>query len=335
MLMLAFGFKRVPEDPPHVGILTFWNRRIRVLVGEGTHLLADYFPIFLGVNVVKVERVNLNFLYTDVRCRGEVVNGKPTAGPAVTVEVAVTYEPDYEGKHGGRDVGADRIIKFLNSGGADGVKHILQDLTGEEVREIASEYTWEQFVFLKAPLAASLLMMVSEAKLRKLPRESDGSISDAIFNITPDEYVTLPVIEQPLRYVLAAENETERTTRQREMEVLIRIIRENGIGDVIDLGLQLIRLNVVRIEPEGAGLNEDAELAAREHKQREAENLDFETEIQLAEKYIAAARRSGGDMTIDAALERVRINRGRATENIVRSSGNLLADAAALFTSKS
>lgn len=327
-LMIAFGFVRVPEDPPHKGILTFWNRRIRVLIPEGTHLLAPYFPFMVGVNPVKVERMNRNFTYEDVRCRANTGSDTAAAGAAVTVEVAITIEPDADGLHGGEDVDADRIIKYLNSGGEEGVKKILCDIIGEETRVFASDYTWEEFVFLKAPLAASLLMMVSDAKLRTLPR-TDGKIAEEDFAIAPDKYRLLPTIDEPLRYIHAAPKD-DLHNRQREMEVFLRIVRENGVGDVVDLGIQITRLNVVRIEPSSA-LGADAELSAREDAQRRAERKDFDTELELARAYIADATSRGETLSLERALELVRINRGRAKETIVRS-GNPLVDAAAIFT---
>lgn len=104
----------------------------------------------------------------------------------------------------------------------------------------------------------------------------------------------------------------------------------NGVADVRDLGISIRRLNVVEVEPEGK-LKENALLAAEAILQRSAEQTDTDTIVLLAQKIVAAGRDSGDSISLREALEIVRIQRGLADETIVRSSGNGLLDAAALF----
>ena len=326
--MIAFGIKLIPANPPNVGILTVGGTRIPVIIRESIVLLAPYWPLLIDVILVPVVRQDEDFEYTGVRCKGQEVG---QAGGAVLIKVSVTYQPDY----GVPDSGT-LITQYLNAGGKEGVNHILADVIGKTSRNIAGLYTWEELIFLQAALEAALLMRVADTKFRLLPRGPDGKILDEAFDYSSEEYGALTqMMRDPLEYINSARlpdgkpDEDERTIRQQELAVFLKCAQINGGGDVLDLGIRITRLNVVKILPEGE-LATDAETTAREKKQREGENMDFVTEIQLADLYLDKAKARGEEMTLSQALQMVRINRGRDREVVVNSANPLTGAAAVL-----
>ncbi len=105
-----------------------------------------------------------------------------------------------------------------------------------------------------------------------------------------------------------------------------------GITDIHDLGILIRRIEVIEVDPEGE-LEKDAEAEAREVQQRRGESADFDTEIMLAKKYVdESIINDKPTISLKEGLEMVRLRRNKnSTETIVRTSGNPVLDAAALF----
>lgn len=328
--MVSKGLMDIRADPPHIAILTIWGRRLRVLLLSGTYLLGDYWPFKVSAIPVLAELRNIDMVFENVRCRNATEPGQssdsPTAGGAVTVHVSATIGPDFMAydERKKRHCGAERTINWLNHGGFEGVKGILEDSINEGVRHLASQFDWEAFQFMKSALTAALLAKVSEIDFRKIPREADGSFEPEPTDITPDDYHTFKdVVHNPLKYLLdpsIKKNKAEQDRRLEEIETFLRIARQNGVSDIIDLGSHISRLNVTDIVPAGA-LGEDAELAAREKKQREGEIADVDTGIMLAQRFLDFNRKNKGKMSVEEALQLARIDRKRATETVVRTPG--------------
>lgn len=333
--IIVVGLMDIPADPPHVGLLTVWGERVPVLLSEGLALLPNFWPFNVGAIVVSVEKKNFDFEFTDVRCRNATdADGKPvtdpsapTAGGAVTVKVSVTLSPDYTAiDRDGNPCGAKRVMGYLNHGRMDGVRSILDDTLSEATRHLAGLYDWETFMFMKAPLAVALLAKISDIDFKRLPRkESNGDFSENVNDITPERYAKFEEIElAPLEYLFGddlkalepAERKKEQQRRLVEIEIFLKLARQSGVSDIIDLGVHIARLNVSHIVPEG-DLAKDAEGAAREKKQREAETFDIDTGILLAQKYLDFAK--DGSVTAAEALQLTRIDRKRATEQVIRT----------------
>lgn len=119
------GLKRIPADPPHRGVLTFFGQRQNIILEEGWRFL-PLFPWVYGVILVNVVRKNLDLAPESVRT--------PDLAE-LSVPVSVTYTPS-------------NLVAYLNSGGESGVNNILDDVVGEVIREwaITEQYgpqTWE------------------------------------------------------------------------------------------------------------------------------------------------------------------------------------------------
>jgi hypothetical protein len=346
---------KVSSDPPEVGLLTFWGKRLEVILGESEYLLPTFWPFKIGVSTATAKTIIFDFSFNDVPCKSDTSeNGKGGVGALVKVRVVGSIEADHmldekdsRGDKADPCEGARRVIKFLNKGGNDGlhngdvtdwkqngVLRVLEGVIGQGVREQAKGYTWEEYVALKAPLAATLIASISTARPRKLPENSEGVVTKPDHQtFTPAMYMRLPVINEPLVYVCSAngsDEEGKKKYRNRitEMEFFLEMIREGGFADVPDLGIQFTRFTVPEIESTDA-VKEATDKAAAEKKQREQQMADHKTQIDLAQLYVKAEVEHPG--TKDALLNvRLRENPG-TTETIIRGSGSSLTDAAAIF----
>ncbi len=302
------SYEEVPSRPPSVALPVFLNKRYYLSlysIGEGPTFVLT--PIE-NLRVSNYLPVVIPFRYDGVRCLLES-DGKKIPGGLVTVEGSITLIPDVKV--------SERHMTFLNKGGhlrfktpqsttfdtapvGDGETSpiILQVLAmlGQDIREYGATMTWDELTFSKAALSVRLITMLT--------------------GLEPDD-----------------END----------EAIKRFLTEGlsgGIADIVHLGVKIARLNIEEIEPAGK-LAEDAEKAADEKLQRTAEEIDTDTSIRLAKKMILATGITEEEFVakpfeerqnlLREAMETVRINQGRATENIVRSSGNPFADAAAMM----
>lgn len=345
--ILAYPLTVVPSDPPEVGILTFWTTRHPVLLPEGEYKLLKMFPFKLGVSTATAETIPFDFRFQNVPCKSDTGADDKGVGAFVEVRVVGNIEADHmnddndtRGDKANSSEGARRIINFQNAGGPQGVLKTLEGIIGQSVREHAKAYTWEEYVGLKAPLAATLVAGISTARPRKLERfmNADGLIikpdhhnPDAENYLSVEDYLKLPIIDEPLIYVCACGNDDdgkkERRNRIIEMEFFLEMVREGGFSDVPDLGIQFTRFTVPEIEPTGE-VKEAAGKAAAEKKQREQEIADADAEIAVAKQYMAA----DASLTLDQALSYVRRRRNPgAREIFIHGSSSPLTDAAAIF----
>jgi hypothetical protein len=331
------GFTVIPAKPIHRGILTYWGERQEILLDEGEHLLPKFWPLNMGVILEEVEAIEFRFVYEGVPCKGVPDQSdptKPTIGATVTVEVVGAIQPDYDAEemdeesHEMKSVGAKRLINYQNRGGKDTILTLLKGIIGQELREYSPDYFWEEFVRLKAPMAATLVSDLSVDRPRRL-REMGAEIPDGVMKTDAKGYRGNQEIDvDPMEYIREAEGDVKESKRRhREMEAYLYQLRENGFGAIPDLGVQFLRFSIPAIEPEGA-VKEANDKAAAEKKQREQEEQDADAEIAVAKKYLAADE--SGTMTLDRALQRRAINRGLAKEIILSGERAPLSDAAAL-----
>lgn len=330
------GFTVIPAQPISRGVLTFWGERQEYILDEGEHLLPKFWPLNIDVIIENVEAVDFRFVYTGVPCRGEdAPDGSRTIGATVTVEVVGAWEPDYDATIKDEDghevhVGASRLMNYQNRGGTDKIRRLLEGIIGQELREYSVSYKWEEFIRLKAPMAATLVSDLTTARPRKL-HERGEELPSNVMDIPAKEYADqskYPIITDPMEYMNDASGDDKETRRRlREMEAFLAQLREGGVGDVPDLGLQFLRFSIPAIEPEGA-VKAAADLAAAEKKERERDEQDVDTEIALIGKFVQA---SNGSMDFNEAAQRLSVNRGRTRE--IKVSGahrSTLTDAAAI-----
>lgn len=191
----------------------------------------------------------------------------------------------------------ERFRMFLNKGRRKKINSMLESKLGELVRHQGKEMTWEEFIFAKSSLSVEFITSLT--------------------GLQPPDINDDAAVKEFLETALVS-----------------------GVEDVKDLGIKFHRINVTEVEPSGK-LKQRMDEAASELLQRKAEQTDIGTSLKLAMELLAGMGISEGDLKamplkererlVDKTLELVRIERGRATENIVRSSGNPFADAAAMM----
>lgn len=330
MIIAGFGKQIKAANPTEVGVLTIFGRRRNILLKEGFPLLAPYWPLLIDVETVSIESYTSKADWIDVSTKGEkTTHSKSSVGALARVSVELLLEPDYKAKDGKADVGAERINNYINRGGAKNAITVILNKIEEAVRSVALEYDWEDFIALKKPLSAYLITLVANTKLRRL-RDAGADIPTTVElaakGITLESYeegAPTEYEDDVLDYLRRSEDAAEYKRRLKEIEYFLKAAATNGTGDVPDLGIKIIILNVTSIESTGLAKTA-ADKASAEKKEREAETADFTTERMLIRAYIEDSKTPDGKPTVtyEQAAAWVRVNRKRAVESIVNVTGN-------------
>ncbi len=127
-------------SPPHIGITTIWGQRKKDIKKEGFLLLFPWWPLFYDVVKVNVEKKNVDFQPKDVRTKEKA---------ELEISISATYTPDEEAP--------ENTLEYLNSGGKDGIKNILEDVLAEICREFAIDKSWEDCLANKNELAIQIV----------------------------------------------------------------------------------------------------------------------------------------------------------------------------------
>jgi hypothetical protein len=337
-MMTALGEREIPANPRHFALPTIWGERQEITLKEQDAMTADFWPLKIGIVLVPAQAVNEDFCFKDVPCRASVDGeGTETAerkvGAKVNVEVSVTYFPN-PGEDDEEDNGK-YLVKYMDHGFAEGVTRILRDALGQAIRDTARDFYWEEFTLLKQELTVLLLQQISVIDFRTIPDkyfDADGNLKPEANKLTPDEYkhIGSPRSDLP-EYLFARydpvdpEQIAKEKRRRQEIEVFLKIARENDVADGVDLGIKLARLNVTKILSVGK-VGEAADEAASEDKQRERERKDMDTVRELADRLVSAAQAKGDKLPYNEALAIVRSERGKLTEHRFDLSGVPIAD---------
>jgi len=332
ILSLAVGLAvyseyTIPANPPSVGVPVLWGTRQNKIVKERLAFVASPFETFVEIDW---SLKNKDIPFTGVRCSelipaisapetpAATVQNVRRSGGSVSVKVGTTWEPDTSNP--------TRLNQYINAGTETKVNGILSDIIGETIREVAAERTWEEVALAKELLSVLIIIRVVGAQpTEKVKRIGGSAVRNPQDPNTP-KYQIDGLIDPATKI---------EDLPKEEIEHFLDSILRNGPADVRGLGIRIRRINVIEVQPEGK-LAEAAELTAKEKQERSAEEMDFKTERQLIKAYrdeanVGLAPSDQGWVTYAAAAEWVRVNRGRAKENIVRSPGNKLAGAASMF----
>jgi len=156
--------RKIPFRPPHVGIVVVWDKRLPIIMTEGTYLLGPFFPLKYTVTTIKVEKTNIDITYPDVRCKARTAeqskDDAPLAGGEVSINISYTYYPDYNCNES-----IDRLFAFINIGGHLGVQRILEDMIEEDIRQIASDKSWEEISFAGEKIKNALVKKITGEEL--------------------------------------------------------------------------------------------------------------------------------------------------------------------------
>ena len=295
-ISFAYFLTKIPAEPPHVGLVKIWGKRIPVKKEEGWILTAPCFPFFYEIIRIKVEKINLDFVFTDIRARAdpelielldlakkirkkgkgkEKEKDRPRAGGELSANISLTYTPDYKSKKVGQ-----RLISFLNSGGEDGVKNIIKDLIEEDIREMSRDHTWEEITFSAGELTCRLI--------------------------------------------------TKLTGQKALLKDLREELQTNGLPDVADLGILLSRFTVGKVKEQGE-LAIAAESFAKEVQQRRGEEIELAFVIEQTKKLRdlgidPGEALDGVQVERKKATKDVKTYRGLGLEKFAETLGKSLGD---------
>ena len=301
------GYRKIPADPPHKGIVTFFGAPTDKIVGAGWHWFF-FYPWVRGVIPIDVTKKNLDLKFI-VRTPDLV---------ELEVPVSITYTPA-------------NLVEYLNAGKSKGVDNIVADIVGEKLRvwAIATDegpQNAEEALKAGEEAVAILVKAIAGASLETIPSGIPTVILLKYF-AQPQKPPTFSESQQwgknweKVSEHLASLDEAKRKEIQEAVErrrEIIKLLRQgNGTQSLLGLGVTLNRLNIGEIKALGK-FAEAAELAAKERREREAE----EVEIQHILSVINRVKKELG-VSNEQALEIIQTERGKVKKEIAERKWNI------------
>jgi len=247
------------------------------------------------------------------------------------IPVSITWMPAWKVKRGTEEEETPQhLIEYLNSGGEEGVKTILQDIVEEKLREwgMSSIEGPQNFIeamgareeavaiLLKAILGDELETIPSEIPtvflMKYLPGENKYKFND---NEREDwENKWAPIYDA---YSDEKRKEIKKAVERRQED--IRKARQgNGWFLHSSLGIILNRLNVGEIKPvKGSKLERAMELAVAEREERRGEAV----ELEHVATQIRNLMKPGLGFSKEQAQEIVQTERGKVQKRIIEYKG--------------
>jgi len=268
-LGLVLCLKKIPAEPPSLGVITFWGERKRKVKKEGWRFLAPFFPFLYDVIIVDVTKKN-----KDMPANTVIVRTPDLAVLEIPTSLTWTPHPDY-------------LVEYLNCGGEEGVNNILVDIVKERIRGWAMNHqegpqTFKEALGAREDATNILIKAVAGAKLEKIPCRIPTTILFRYFNepqIPPtksEEIIWFPKWER-VKEILKEKDEKEiKEAINRRREQIREIQRGNGVQVIPQLGITLNRLNIGDIAlQEGSLLWKAAEQKVKEEREQEAEEVEL------------------------------------------------------------
>ena len=339
-VLLGIGsLHTIPANPPTVAVPTVWGKRQTAVIHERLALASPIFPLVENLIIIGVTRQSRIVEVKNVRCKAIMASSKKLKkrkmiGSSVDIHVGLVFQPDVD--HPGS------LVDYLNAGGKgwppffhqdgelcvdkeaeerderDAVWKQLEIIITGALRQEASTRTWVEVAESKAELSAKLITrLTGQRPTVRVVRNAHGIPQPDLDHHTIYEYLIEPI---PDGYEL----------QEEDYMIFLQEINANGARDVKGLGIVVRSATVEEVEPEEA-VRHDAAESDREAAQRDAEKIDFDTELMLAEKYLEVAKKHGKEMVLDDALKYVRINRDRAEEIVINSTTDSFLAGAALI----
>lgn len=311
-LIFLQGLRRIPADPPYVGILTFLGRPWKIILQPGWHILPLY-PWLFGFIIIDIKPINRDLPPQEVMTPDKA---------RLTVPISYTVRPDFSS--------FQYLMQYVLNGKEPGVIAQLDDIVEERVREwfSASEegpQTWEQAIKSNEEAVAVLLKAILGSELPAVPSTIPTSILLKYFR-KPQR---LPSKEEAIEWGRRWEKVKEELERlsaeeQRRIETAVEE-RRKAIADIRQgqgtfkkscLGVTLVRLNIGKIVTIGK-LAEKASLEVEEEEERKGEIKEM-NHLQSRIKELV-----GIGFTNEAALEIFQTERGKVSKTISENKWNI------------
>lgn len=157
------SFKQIPNRPVHVGVPIIAGKRVPAVLPEGWYF---FFLYFYTATLVNVEKKTLEVTFPDIRTKmqGDQSDDpdKPLqAGGEVSVNISLTWAPNYKKGDKPDDNPGESLVTYLNSGGEKGVNTIITSVLEEEIREMGAKYSWEEIAFNRDEIRKALVLRLT------------------------------------------------------------------------------------------------------------------------------------------------------------------------------
>jgi hypothetical protein len=324
------SFQKIPANPPHKGILTFFGRRQEEVLNEGLNFLPG-FPKIFGFIPVKVVKVVQKMVPHVVRTPDNA---------EISVETSITFIP-------GINKCPKSYIDYQNSGGEEGVKAILANTSEDGLKGWAGSNQWGPSWWGEA---LTLKFEVHGVLAKIIFGECLKSVNNPIPTTAWIKYFAVPQLE-PSDYDVASgwaskevkvlPNGRKRTRfswkklkkildehlargewkdLKKDVEIRreqIRQLREGRAEFALEsLGITVIQFTVndVKLVGEAAKAAESAE---KERLQKVAEEI----EVDNVKKRIRQLLDEFPNMTLEQAINIVQVERGKVSKRVLSLEG--------------
>jgi len=308
LLGLVLCLKKIPADPPHLGLVTFRGKRTEEVKEEGWQFLAPFFPVLYDVILINVERKNQDLPAETVRT--------PDLAQ-LEIPISMTWTP---GSPKEEDNGKF-LINYLNNGGENGVKAIIADIVQERVREWAfaeneGPKTFQEAIGAKGDAVAILIKAIAGEDLERIPSSIPTKILSNYFEEkTPtDNEKDWGENWEKVKEILDEENEiTVEMAIEERKKIIQKIKVGNGTQPVEQLGITFNRLNIkdIIIKP-GSQLEIAAEKKVTEEREKDAEKTELDHVRERIEELMGEPYK----FSPQEARDIVQVERGKATKEI-------------------
>jgi len=307
------SIRLVPSDPPSKALLTFFNKRLKIVIAEGWR----WFPLY-SLQVFGKMPVNVTKVNQDVQMR---VKTPDTVD--LDVIVGITWMP------GGDRNEADLLINYLNNGGGLGVARILEDIAKDRLRiwAFSSEEgpaNWQEAVGAKDDAIARLVKEIlgeeipsipgsipTEVLMRKysIPERPPLEFQKARWGKQNPDGSQWERLEDELNALSREEKEALEAAIRDRQEIITKARRGNGVFTKTTLGITINRITINQVEPTGK-MVEAIEKKGIEREEAEAERIQLENFTKRVQEL------RGLDYSLDKATELALLEQGKVVKTV-------------------
>ncbi len=296
------ALRRIPADPPHVGILLFLGERKPEIIKEGLRFFPICGPLTDSI-LINITKVNQDLPEQCVRTPDRA---------EIAVSVSITWQPAYSS--------FELLRNFIDSGQRDGVGNILKDIVSDRLRSWAfsdteGPSTWQEAMGSGYEATGVLLEAVIGEELPPVPRFPVIPLLKSFSGVTPSEYEKEKWGENwsELKEQLEAIPPEERNKIEEALELRQKQIKNmrggNGKVPKKELGIVINRLTVNSVDLRGHTA-EAADMRATEVQQREAEKEELDHIRERLHELKAA------EISADEAMRVIQVERGKVAQNV-------------------
>lgn len=322
----------IPANPPHNAAVTFLGRRTGEAKKEGWQLFW-LRPYLYNYILVPVTKINYDLPPQKLRTPDMA---------ELEIPLSITWTPVNEGEiivDGKKKDETGLLTNYLNAGGENGVKKIIDDIARERLREwamstVEGPQTWEEALnaredainmIMKSMVGESLKSISAPIRTTILLRfyfflkeYCKSGQEPEIKKLTDNEKENWEILKKYFN-TLTPEEKNELLEEIEERRKTIAKMRQgNGGKFLVQLGIRLDRLNIDEIKPMGE-LTKSAEKKVIEQREAEGDKV----RIKNITERIKELRKPELGFSSEQALEILQTERNKVTKSISETKLNV------------